>query len=79
MPKRPLGLDVHAAAIERTRYTFENFERVYLSFSAGKDSTVMLYLAADEARRTGKRFGVLLVDLEGQYKMTIEHALQCVR
>lgn len=74
MPKRGLGQNVYDAAVERTAYTFEHFEKVYLSYSAGKDSTVMLYLAAEEARRRNRRFGVLLVDLEGQYKMTIEHA-----
>lgn len=74
MPKRGLGIDVLTAAKERTKWTFDTFERVYLSFSAGKDSTVMIHIAADEARKQGKRFGVLLVDLEGQYKLTIEHA-----
>ena len=34
----------------------------------------MIHLAADEARSRGVRFGVLIVDLEGQYKLTIEHA-----
>lgn len=74
MPKRNLGKNVYEAAVERTAYTFKHFDKVYLSYSAGKDSTVMLDIAAEEARRTGKRFGVLLVDLEGQYKMTIQHA-----
>lgn len=64
------------AAKSRIELTFQNFEKVYLSFSAGKDSTVMLHLVAEEARRIGRRFGVLLVDLEGQYKLTIEHAQQ---
>ena len=66
------------AAVERINYTFDNFEKVYLSFSAGKDSTVMLHLTADIARKRGRKFGVLLVDLEGQYKTTIDHALECV-
>jgi predicted phosphoadenosine phosphosulfate sulfurtransferase len=74
MPKTPLGIDVLTAAQERIAWTFDNFERVYLSFSAGKDSSVMLHLVADEARRRGRRFGLLLVDLEGQYKLTIDHA-----
>jgi predicted phosphoadenosine phosphosulfate sulfurtransferase len=74
MPKLGLGINVYEAAKERIKYTFDTFERVYLSFSAGKDSTVMIHMAADEARSRGVRFGVLLVDLEGQYKMTIEHA-----
>ena len=34
----------------------------------------MIHLAADEARRRGRRFGCLIVDLEGQYKLTIDHA-----
>jgi len=74
MPKLGLGIDVLTAAEERTKYIFDNFERVYLSFSAGKDSTVMIHIAADEARKRGVKFGVLIVDLEGQYKLTIEHA-----
>lgn len=48
-----------------------------MSFSAGKDSTVMLHLVAEEARRRGRKFGVLLIDLEAQYQFTIEHALRC--
>jgi len=78
MPKRRLGKSVYEAAVERTKWTFDNFERVYLSFSAGKDSTVMLHIAAEEARARGVRFGLLLVDLEGQYKLTIEHANNCI-
>lgn len=74
MSKTILGMNVLEAARERISWTFDAFERVYLSFSAGKDSTVMLHLVADEARKRGVRFGVLLVDLEGQYRFTIEHA-----
>lgn len=74
MSKTRLGMNVLEAARERISWTFDAFERVYLSFSAGKDSTVMLHLVADEARKRGVRFGVLLVDLEGQYRFTIEHA-----
>jgi len=78
VPKTKLGTDVLTAARERIVETFANFPRVYVSFSAGKDSTVMLHLVADEARRLGRTFGVLLVDLEGQYKLTIEHAEACL-
>lgn len=77
MPKRYLPENVLEAAEERVRWTFDNFERVYVSFSAGKDSTVMLHLVGAEARRRGRRFGLLLVDLEGQYKATIDHATAC--
>lgn len=74
MPKASLGTDVLTAARERIAWTFDNFEKVYVSFSAGKDSTVMVHLVEDEARRRGRRFGLLLVDLEGQYGITMEHA-----
>lgn len=77
MPKRPLGVDVLTAAQERIAWTFDNFEKAYLSFSAGKDSTVMLHLVMAEAQRRGRKVGVLLVDLEGQYRMTIEHGERC--
>ena len=77
MPKTGLGINVYEAAQERTEWIFDHFEKVYLSFSAGKDSTVMIHIAAQEARRRGVRIGVLLVDLEGQYKMTIDHAERC--
>ncbi len=67
-------MDVLTAAQERIVWTFDNFERVYVSFSAGKDSSVMLHLVEDEARKRNRRFGLLLVDLEGQYKMTMDYA-----
>lgn len=78
MLKNPIGINVLEAAKQRIEWTFDNFERVYCSFSAGKDSTVMLHLAADIARRRGRRLGVLLVDLEAQYKWTMDHGRICV-
>lgn len=77
MSKRPIGVDVLTAARQRTEWVFDEFERVYLSFSAGKDSTVMLEIAAEIARAKGRTFGVLMVDLEAQYRLTIEHAERC--
>jgi predicted phosphoadenosine phosphosulfate sulfurtransferase len=77
MPKTRLGIDVLTATRQRIEWTFDNFERVYVSFSAGKDSTVVLHLAAAEARKRGRTFGLLLVDLEGQYQATIQHAERC--
>lgn len=73
MAKRPIGCDVLTAAEARLRIVFDAFPRVYLSFSGGKDSAVLLHLAAAEARRCGRRFGVLIVDLEAQYQHTIRH------
>lgn len=75
MPKIKLGLNVLDAAKNRIKTVFDEYEKIYVSFSAGKDSTTMLHLVADEARLRNKKVGVLLVDLEGQYKLTINHAL----
>lgn len=72
--KKPLGINVLEAAQSRVRYAFDHFEKIYVSFSAGKDSSVMLHLVMDEAIRRKRRVGVLLIDLEAQYKLTIEHA-----
>jgi len=73
MAKVPLGINVYDAARERIEYVFDCFPRIYVSFSGGKDSTVMLHLVMDEAIKRGRKVGVLFVDLEGQYKLTIEH------
>ncbi len=78
MLKDPIGIDVLSAARQRTEWAFDTFDRVYVSFSAGKDSTVMLHIVADIAKRRGVKFGVLLVDLEGQFNMTMQHAMRCI-
>lgn len=75
--KRGLGINVLEAARQRIAWTFDTFPRIYVSFSGGKDSTVMLHLVMDEAIKRGRKVGVLFVDLEGQYKLTIEHIQAC--
>lgn len=67
-------VNVFEKAVERIRFGFENFDKVCVSFSAGKDSTIMLHLVDRIAREYGKKYNVLLVDLEAQYKETIDHA-----
>lgn len=77
MDKRPLGITTFEAAKRRIEYVFDTFPKIYLSFSGGKDSTVMLHLVMDEAVKRGRKIGVLFVDLEGQYKLTIDHIQTC--
>jgi len=62
------------AAQIRIEEVFDNFGKIYLSFSGGKDSTVMLHLVMDEAIKRGRKIGILLIDLEAQYTETIIHA-----
>lgn len=78
MPKIYLNKNVFDASVERVNYTFDNFEKIYLSFSAGKDSTVMLHIVMDEAIKRNRKIGILIVDLEGQYKLTIDHMTECL-
>lgn len=77
MPKIYLEKNVYTAAKERIKTTFDEFEKVYVSFSGGKDSTVMLHMVMDEAIKRGRFVGVLFIDLEGQYKITIDHIKEC--
>lgn len=61
------------AALERYDIIFDEFEHIYFSVSAGKDSSVMLQLAARKARERGRKIDVLFIDLEAQYQTTITH------
>lgn len=72
--KKGLGVNVLQAAQDRIKYCFDHFEKVYISFSGGKDSSVTFHLAAAEAVKRSRRLGVLLIDLEAQYDLTIKHA-----
>lgn len=78
MPKIRLNKNVFEASIDRVKWTLDTFEKTYLSFSAGKDSTVMLHIVMDEVKKRNKKIGLLIVDLEGQYKFTIEHIESCI-
>lgn len=72
------GKDVLTAARERIAWTFDEFEKVYVSFSGGKDSTVMLHLVMDEAIKRDRVVGVLIIDLEAQYQATVDSIQACV-
>lgn len=75
--RRYLGISVLEAARRRISWTFDTFPEIYVSFSGGKDSSVMLHLVMDEAQKRGRKVGVLFVDMEGQYKLTIDHIQDC--
>lgn len=66
-------LSVYAGARSRIAWALAASERAYVSFSGGKDSTVLLHMVAHEARAMGRRIGVLIIDLEAQYAGTVDH------
>lgn len=61
------------ASRERIEKVFDNFERIYISFSGGKDSSVMTHLVLAEAKKRNRKVGLLIIDLEAQYNDTIDH------
>ena len=69
-------MNVYEAAQERIAWCFREFDYVYVSFSGGKDSGVMLELAAAEAARHGCKWGIFHMDYEAQYNLTTEYVLQ---
>lgn len=76
--KKFIDKTVLQASKERIAAAFDMFEKLYVSFSGGKDSTVMLHLVMEEAIRRNRKVGVLVIDLEAQYSDTIRHITQCV-
>jgi len=73
MSKMYLNKDVLSAALERLEIAFNSFDYIYFSVSGGKDSSVMVQLAMEVARKLNKKFDILFIDLEAQYKATITH------
>lgn len=77
--------NVFDASLERIEFAFDNFDNLCVSYSGGKDSTLMIQLVNMIAKKKNKKFDVLFIDMEAQYLMTIEHIktlknkLECIR
>jgi predicted phosphoadenosine phosphosulfate sulfurtransferase len=62
------------AALDRIRFLFDEFPSVSVSFSGGKDSTVILELALIIAREKGRLpLTVRWIDQEAEWKYTVEY------
>lgn len=74
MKKYNKKINVYDAAVERIDFIFKNFERVYLSFSGGKDSGVMLNLTLDYMRKNNikEKIGIMILDNEANYEYSLE-------
>jgi len=69
--------NVYEATIERINILLDEFEEAYISFSGGKDSSVLLHLLIKETRKRKRTpIKVLFIDLEAQYKATINHVVE---
>ena len=75
MTKEYLGKNVYEILQERFRLLFEEFDNVYVSFSGGKDSGLLLNLIMDFRRKyyPWKTVGIFHQDFEAQYTVTTEY------
>lgn len=66
--------NVYQASIKRLDFIFENFERIYLSFSGGKDSGVMLNLILQymKERKIKRKIGIQILDNEANYEYSLD-------
>ena len=69
MIKQHLKQNVYEAFLERLKFIFEEFDNIYISFSGGKDSGLLLNLVLDYRDRCfpQKALGVFHQDFEAQY------------
>ncbi len=75
MTKGYQDMNVYDAVQQRFHYLFREFQNIYVSFSGGKDSGVLLNLLLDFKRRyyPDRRIGVFHQDFEAQYTVTTEY------
>lgn len=66
---------VYEATMERLDFIFSEFENIYISFSGGKDSSLVynLVLKYMRERNITRRIGLFHQDFEAQYKETITY------
>ncbi|WP_333813520.1 phosphoadenosine phosphosulfate reductase [Muricomes intestini] len=67
--------NVYDAFMERLEYVFSEFENIYVSFSGGKDSGLLLNLTLKYMKEHGinKKIGLFHQDFEAQYEKTTRY------
>lgn len=75
MIREYLEENVYDAFRERMELIFEEFDNIYVSFSGGKDSGLLLNLVLDYQKEhyPQKKIGVFHQDFEAQYTVTTEY------
>jgi predicted phosphoadenosine phosphosulfate sulfurtransferase len=72
--------NVYEASLERIDYIFKNFRRIYVSFSGGKDSGIMLNLVIKYMRdnQIKEKVGVMILDNEANYEYSLQFMRQII-
>lgn len=67
--------NVYDALQDRLRFIFEEFDNIFVSFSGGKDSGLLLNMTLDFQKKyyPEKKIGVFHQDFEAQYHVTTEY------
>lgn len=67
--------NVYELAQSRLRIVFQEFDNIYVSFSGGKDSGILLNLCIEYIRQNNlkTKIGVFHLDYEIQYSMTLDY------
>ena len=75
MERKYLSENVYEAFLKRMELIFEEFDNIYISFSGGKDSGLLLNLVLDYQKKYApeKKIGVFHQDFEAQYTVTTEY------
>lgn len=75
MIRKYVEQNVMDALQERLELIFKEFDNIYVSFSGGKDSGLLLNLVLDYQKKyyPDKRIGVFHQDFEAQYSVTTEY------
>jgi predicted phosphoadenosine phosphosulfate sulfurtransferase len=71
-------MNTYEAARKRLEVIFNDFDNIYVSFSGGKDSGVMLNMVIQYMREKNitKKISVFHIDYEAQYQMTTDYVNQ---
>ncbi len=80
MPRTTINgtLSVLEAARKRISFLFDEYDNIQLSFSGGKDSTVLFHLLRHEAQKRNRKFILYFQDQEAEYQATVDFVEWCM-